>query len=84
MRSRQLLDRMRQRAFRNIRFDDLARLLAELGFELARIRGSHHVFTHPAIPQPLSLQPVGGQVKPYQLRQVLRLLEEYNLLEDRT
>jgi len=39
--------------------------------------------THPEIPRPLNLQSVGGQAKPYQIRQFLKLVEQYNLtLED--
>ncbi len=32
------------------------------------------------IPELVNLQEVGGQAKPYQIRQVLRLVERYNLL----
>jgi len=33
----------------------------------------------------VNLQDVGGEAKPYQIRQVLRLVERYNLqLEDRS
>ena len=39
--------------------------------------------THPDVPRPLNLQEVGGQAKPYQVRQFLKLIELYNLsLED--
>ncbi len=61
-----------------------ARSLAEaFGFRLVRVQGSHHVFNHPGIPGLLNLQEAGGDAKPYQLRQFLRLVERYNLqLED--
>ncbi|MEI2607467.1 MAG: type II toxin-antitoxin system HicA family toxin [Candidatus Promineifilaceae bacterium] len=50
---------------------------------LARVRGSHHIFEHPRIPEILNLQNHKGQVKPYQVRQFLQLIEQYNLeLED--
>ncbi len=45
-------------------------------------RGSHHIYTHPKIPRALPLQPVNGEAKPYQLRQLAKLVAEYNLLED--
>ena len=36
-------------------------------------------------PELVNLQDVGGEAKPYQIRQVLRLVERYNLqLEDRS
>jgi len=64
---------------RNIRFSE-ARLLAEsFGFRLARVNGSHHIYVHPQIAELLNLQDVDGQAKPYQIRQLLRLVERYNL-----
>ena len=68
---------------RNVRFDDLSGLVEAFGFTLARVSGSHHIFTHPNVPELVNLQEVGGQAKPYQIRQFLKLVEEYNLtLED--
>lgn len=46
---------------------------------LARVRGSHHIFVHPAVAELVNLQEVSGQCKPYQVRQVLRLVDRYNL-----
>jgi hypothetical protein len=38
---------------------------------------------HPDVPRPLNLQEVGGQAKPYQVRQFLKAVEQYNLsMED--
>ena len=62
-----------------MRFRDLTRLVESLGFRLARVNGSHHIFTHPAIPELVNLQDVAGQAKPYQVRQVLKLVDRYNL-----
>jgi predicted RNA binding protein YcfA (HicA-like mRNA interferase family) len=59
------------------------KLVEGFGFKLARVSGSHHIFTHPEISELINLQEVKGQIKPYQIRQVLRLVERYNLkLED--
>jgi predicted RNA binding protein YcfA (HicA-like mRNA interferase family) len=53
------------------------------GFRLARVRGSHHVFSHPDIPELINIQEVDGQAKPYQVRQFLKLVERHDLqLED--
>jgi len=50
---------------------------------LVRTSGSHHIYGHPEIPEVINLQDVRGEVKPYQIRQLLRLIEWYNLgLED--
>ena len=62
----------------NIRFRQLLRLCAQF-FGEPRIRGSHHIFTHPDISELLNLQEVRGEAKPYQIRQFLRLVERYNL-----
>ncbi len=64
---------------KNIRFEEMTRLVASFGFNPPRISGSHHIFTHPEIPELVNLQNVHGQVKPYQIRQFMKLVEKYNL-----
>jgi len=61
------------------RFDDVCHLAEAFGFRLSRVSGSHHLFIHPQIVELLNLQEVGGQAKAYQVRQLLRLVEKYNL-----
>ncbi len=63
----------------SISFTDFCSLIEAFGFSLSRIRGSHHIFTHPGIPELVNVQQVGGKAKPYQIRQFLKLVEEYNL-----
>jgi predicted RNA binding protein YcfA (HicA-like mRNA interferase family) len=64
----------------DIRFDEFVLLLERFGFVLDRTRGSHHVFAHPDVAELLSIQPrKDGKAKPYQLRQFLKLVEEYSL-----
>ena len=47
------------------------------------MKGSHRIFTHPSVPELVNLQEIGGQAKPYQVRQFLKLVERYDLrLED--
>jgi hypothetical protein len=68
---------------KNVRFEEIKILAEAFGFRLKRVRGSHHVFTHPGTPDLLNLQDCGGQAKPYQIRQFLSLVEEYHLsMED--
>jgi predicted RNA binding protein YcfA (HicA-like mRNA interferase family) len=51
---------------------------------LSRVNGSHHIFVHATIPELVNLQEVDGKVKPYQVRQFLKLVERYDLkLEER-
>jgi predicted RNA binding protein YcfA (HicA-like mRNA interferase family) len=64
----------------DIHFEEFTSLLEGFAFELERVRGSHHVYSHPGIGELLSVQPRhDGKAKPYQLRQFLKLVEEYNL-----
>lgn len=68
---------------KNIRFADLMALVEALGFSLSRINGSHHIFQHPDIQEMINLQNVNGKAKPYQIRQVLSIIEEYGLTLER-
>src|SRR5262245_7668166 len=71
-RRRRLLQRLLSGS-KNIRFAEA------FGFRLSRIHGSHHIYVHPDIPELVNLQNVNGQAKPYQVQQLLRLIERYNL-----
>ena len=53
---------------RNVGFADMVNLAEGFGFRLSRINGSHHIFTHPDIPELLNLQEVGCQAMPYRVR----------------
>ena len=64
---------------RNLRFRDMSRLLESLGFRLVRVNGSHHIFSHTRVAELVNLQEVDGQCKPYQVKQVLTLVDRYNL-----
>jgi predicted RNA binding protein YcfA (HicA-like mRNA interferase family) len=64
---------------RNIRFSDLVRLARAFGWREARVSGSHHIHAHPKLHELLNLQDVQGKAKPYQVRQLLRLVERYKL-----
>ena len=63
----------------NLRFAEARGLAEAFGFRLSRVNGSHHIFVHPAVPELLNLQEVRGQAKPYQVRQLLQLVERHNL-----
>lgn len=77
MNRRRLLARLSRGSLNNVRFAELSDLTQGFGFTLARVSGSHHIFVHPLIPELLNLQEVRGQAKP--IRQLLRLVERYNL-----
>jgi HicA toxin of bacterial toxin-antitoxin, len=67
---------LRGTADANIRFTDLCRLLANLGFT-ERIRGDHHIFTREGVSEIINIQPRGGKAKPYQVKQVRQLIIAY-------
>ena len=64
---------------KSLRFNEVVGLAEAFGFRLSRVSGSHHIFVHKDVPELLNLQDVGGEAKPYQVRQFLRLVERYNL-----
>lgn len=67
----------------NVRFGDLVAVVEAFGFRLSRVTGSHHIFKCDGIPEVLNLQEREGKAIPYQIRQFLALMEEYNLkMED--
>jgi predicted RNA binding protein YcfA (HicA-like mRNA interferase family) len=63
----------------NVKFKEITGLAEAFGFSLSRIKGSHHIFTHPKIPELINLQNVKGNAKPYQINQFINLIEKYNL-----
>ncbi|MCW5605230.1 MAG: type II toxin-antitoxin system HicA family toxin [Burkholderiales bacterium] len=67
---------------RNVSFDDLIRLAEAFGFAVRRVRGSHHILGHPRCPAMLNLQRDGGQAKPYQVSQLVAVVERYVLTLD--
>jgi predicted RNA binding protein YcfA (HicA-like mRNA interferase family) len=64
---------------RNVRFGEAVRLAEAFGFRLDRISGSHHIFVHLEIPELLNLQNVAGKAKPYQMKQLIKIVEKHNL-----
>ena len=62
----------------NIRFSDLRQFLLHLGFD-ERVRGSHHIFRREDVRELINLQRDGSHAKPYQVRQVRRIVLRYRL-----
>ena len=73
-----LLQILRGTSDTNISFSRLCQLLRQLDFD-ERMRGSHHIFTREDIDEILNLQPKKGKAKPYQVKQVRRLILKYRL-----
>ena len=64
----------------SLKFREASTLAEGVGFWLDRTSGSHHIFIHKSTRVLLNLQNVKGQAKPYQVRQLLVLIKEHNLL----
>ena len=68
---------------KNIHFAEATACVEAFGFRLARVSGSHHIYRHPSVPELVNLQNVNGKAKPYQVKQFLQIVEQYDLrLED--
>lgn len=78
MNKRKLLEKILAGS-KNVQFSDMMSLVESFGFRLSRINGSHFIFVHPEIPELVNLQEHKGKAKPYQVRQFLQLVEEYDL-----
>ncbi len=75
-----ILDRiLRGDSDANIRFEELCHLLQAKGFRM-RVSGSHHIFTMSGVLERINLQREGAKAKPYQVRQVRKILANYKLL----
>ena len=68
-----------QRSLHNVRFGDFCRLVEWFGFCRKGGRGSHQTYFHDGVREILDLQPMGGEAKPYQVRQFLRLVDQHQL-----
>lgn len=74
-----LLAAMRNNS-RGVLFTDLLRLVRATGFEHDRTAGSHHIYRHRNYPDVrLNLQPSGKEAKEYQVRQVLKAIDDKGL-----
>ena len=73
----------------NLPFNDLLKLVKQLGWEERNIKGSHHTFSHPQAkdtkslyPRPLNLQRwKNGKAKLEQVKEVLKRAESMGIIE---
>jgi hypothetical protein len=67
-------------ADKNIAFNEICTLLIRIGFQ-HRKKGDHNIFFKQGVEEIINLQPKGNLAKPYQVRQVRKLLVKYKLGE---
>jgi len=65
----------------NVRFEELCQAAESFGFKFKGGKGSHRIFVREGVKELLNFQDVRGKAKPYQLRQFIKLIEKYNLVE---
>jgi len=64
---------------KNIRFQNLKKLLHDFGFSV-RIKGDYHIFYKEEIEEIINLQPLrDGKAKAYQVKQVRAIILKYRL-----
>ena len=60
----------------NIKFQDFVSWLEDNGFFLDRVSGSHHVFVHSIIENPVNIQKKkDGTAKAYQVKQAIKIID---------
>lgn len=64
---------------RGLSFREFERLLSAFGFVLDRTVGSHRHYVHEKVPDILTVLPVGKEVKPYLVRRLLAMVDEFGL-----
>jgi hypothetical protein len=67
---------------KNIRFEHLCRISEQFGFTCRGGKGSHRIYTREGIRELLNFQDVGGMAKPYQVKQLCKIIKDYSLLEE--
>jgi predicted RNA binding protein YcfA (HicA-like mRNA interferase family) len=75
------LERIRRNP-RNVDVNEFIKIALCLGFSHLQGKGSHQVLGRKGIKEGIVIQDVGGKVKPYQMKQFLRLIEKYNIVQE--
>ena len=67
---------------KNVRYEKICRVVRQFGFIFARQKGSHRIYKRQGVKELLDFQNVQGKVKSYQVKQFLKVVEDYKLLEE--
>ena len=81
MKKRKLYEEIKRNP-NNIRFKKICKIAEVFGFKQRKGKGSHHIFIHPEVNELLNFQNVSGKAKPYQVKQLIKIIEKYGLLEE--
>ncbi|MDO8550343.1 MAG: type II toxin-antitoxin system HicA family toxin [Ignavibacteria bacterium] len=78
MKNKKLLEKVVRNPY-DVSFSEMSKLLEGFGFNLKRIKGSHHIYKHPDVPYLINIQNKGGKVKSYQVNQFIDIINEFKL-----
>jgi len=62
---------------RNVRYTDACKVAEWLGFTAKGQKGDHNAYSRPGEVELLNFQNRGGMIKPYQARQLQKMIERY-------
>lgn len=66
---------------RIIRFNRLCKIADMFDFRYRGGKGSHVIFVHEGVEELLNFQNASGWAKPYQVRQLIKIIEKYSLTD---
>lgn len=66
----------------DVRFEEICKAAKLFGFRFRGGKGSHRIYVRAGVREMLNFQEVKGKAKPYQVKQFIRVIEKYNLLEE--
>jgi len=78
--SKELYDKIKGSP-RNTKYSDLCKLAKMVGYIYDRHNGDHEIYKHPEYTM-MNFQNVKGKAKPYQIKQLLDIISENNLLKE--
>ena len=82
MNKRKLLARLLNNR-KNVKYSDFVELIETFGFTHMRSNGSHNIFKNEVAAEIINIQNEKSEVKPYQIKQFLAIVEKYNFqMED--
>jgi len=81
MNKHRLFDEL-QKNPKNIRFKRLCKIVEAFGFRFRGGRGSHRIYVRDGVEELLNFQNICGKAKPYQVRQLIKIIKKYGLLEE--
>jgi len=67
---------------KNVRFNNMCSIAEAFGFRFRGGKGSHRIYVREDITELLNFQNVNGKAKPYQVKQFIKIVGKYNLLEE--